>query len=359
MSKKIHTITFLIILFFFPLMSLFSKDKLIDEYERRYLKQFSEIETKNFTDEIETYISDQFPFRYNLRQLKGFFNYNVFNRIENQDIVIQDDSAIKIDLDYNYDNTKVTIEKLMKLRSKLFKRNKCYFALIPDKNCYYNNETVAVDYNKVYDILKKGVPGVLTINTFDKLNLSDYYTTDSHWSQENIVDVSNLILEKMRHEIKNISYTENKIQNFNGVYVGQSALPLKPDTITYLTTPSIDKATVFNFEANTTTPIYDLAKLEDKKSLDNYDIFLSGACPLLKINNPDQTNGKTLILFRDSYGSSIAPLFVEYYTDIYVVDLRYMDSTFIEKYIDITPDMDVLFLYSTTLLEIPNNFKIN
>ena len=137
--KKLYIITFLIILFFFPLMLIFTTDKEIDNYERRFLTQFPKTYVE-YEEDFESYLSDQFPFRYKLRQLKGFFNYNVFGKLENQNIVIQENSAIKLDLEYNYESVEKTTQKIKELRNKLFPTNKCYFALVPDKNCYYENE---------------------------------------------------------------------------------------------------------------------------------------------------------------------------------------------------------------------------
>ncbi|MBQ7871482.1 MAG: hypothetical protein IJ357_05025, partial [Oscillospiraceae bacterium] len=56
-----------------------------------------------------------------------------------------------------------------------------------------------------------------------------------------------------------------------------------------------------------------------------------------------------LILFRDSFGSSLAPLLLDSYGKITLVDLRYVSSALLDGLVDFT-DADVLFLYSTTLL---------
>ena len=53
---------------------------------------------------------------------------------------------------------------------------------------------------------------------------------------------------------------------------------------------------------------------------------------------------KNLILFRDSYGSSLAPLLASGYRTITLVDLRYLSSDQLDQYIDFE-DQDVLFLY--------------
>ena len=54
-------------------------------------------------------------------------------------------------------------------------------------------------------------------------------------------------------------------------------------------------------------------------------------------------------MFRDSFGSSLAPLLASGYRTITLVDLRYITSAELGKYLEVT-DQDVLFLYSTLLL---------
>ena len=80
----------------------------------------------------------------------------------------------------------------------------------------------------------------------------------------------------------------------------------------------------------------------------------ASALPLLRIHNPNAVEEKKLILFRDSFGSSIAPLLAEGYSDVILVDLRYGDF---DSLLKVFPDAltmdentDVLFLYSTLIL---------
>lgn len=62
-----------------------------------------------------------------------------------------------------------------------------------------------------------------------------------------------------------------------------------------------------------------------------------------------QILGKELLLFRDSFGSSIAPLLLENYSKITLIDLRYLSKDILENYIEFE-NQDVLFLYSTLVL---------
>ena len=81
-------------------------------------------------------------------------------------------------------------------------------------------------------------------------------------------------------------------------------------------------------------------------------MFLSGAAAVLTVTNPNASEaakGRELILFRDSFGSSIAPLLIDCYETITLVDIRYIASEFLSQYVDFH-GQDVLFLYSTTII---------
>ena len=82
---------------------------------------------------------------------------------------------------------------------------------------------------------------------------------------------------------------------------------------------------------------------------DPYSYFLSGPSALITIETPNAASDKELILFRDSFGSAIAPLFLEEYARITLVDTRYIRSAFLGEYITFD-NQDILFLYSTMLL---------
>ena len=55
------------------------------------------------------------------------------------------------------------------------------------------------------------------------------------------------------------------------------------------------------------------------------------------------------MIFRDSFGSSLAPYFTECYRKITLVDTRYLASELVGRFVEFD-DQDVLFLYSTPVL---------
>ena len=80
-----------------------------------------------------------------------------------------------------------------------------------------------------------------------------------------------------------------------------------------------------------------------------YDVFLSGARAVLRIENPNAKTDRELIVFRDSFSSSMIPLLVEDYATVTLVDIRYVPARMLDQYVTFD-GQDVLFMYSTLVL---------
>ena len=89
---------------------------------------------------------------------------------------------------------------------------------------------------------------------------------------------------------------------------------------------------------------------------DFYEAYLGGPLSLVTIENKNATTDKELIMFRDSYGSSLAPLFIEGYKKITLIDIRYMHPNMIEQFVEFN-NQDVLFIYSTSVLNNSETLK--
>ena len=104
--------------------------------------------------------------------------------------------------------------------------------------------------------------------------------------------------------------------------------------------------TVYCEQDDKQTAIYDMDKLTGR---DMYEVFLSGSQRLVEIKNPKAKTDRELIIFRDSFGSSITPLLLQDYAKVTVVDLRYLPSQMVGQFVDFH-GQDVLFLHSTLIL---------
>jgi len=69
----------------------------------------------------------------------------------------------------------------------------------------------------------------------------------------------------------------------------------------------------------------------------------------MEITNPLYEGERELVIFRDSYGSSLAPLLIPYYSKITLIDIRYVPFGKIEDFVD-PSGQDVLILYSAQLM---------
>ena len=95
---------------------------------------------------------------------------------------------------------------------------------------------------------------------------------------------------------------------FYGVYHGQAALPLEPDQLNWLVWEGMEDVVVYSHDSGTEVPLY-----------------------------------------RDSFGSSVAPLLIDSYAEITLVDIRYMNPGMVGQFVDFA-GADILMLYSTLIL---------
>lgn len=329
----------------------------ISESERRKLADFPKFTIESFMSgkfakDFEEYATDNFPFRDAFRTIKSTVNYYLFSKSDNNDIYIYEDSMMKLEKDFDEKSAANALSKFDSIYNEYIKdkTDKVYVSIVPDK-AYFpwkNGENIpSLDYNKLFDTVKEGTPWAKYIDVTDTLELSDFYKTDSHWRQEKILDVAEKIASGMGYTLTE-KYTEvDSGINFKGVYTGQASKPGAGETLVYLTNDMLSGCKVTNFETGKDDiGIYDMEKLTSR---DPYEVFLSGACAALSIENPKNDSGRELVIFRDSYGSSIAPLLVENYSKVTVLDIRYMNREFIGNFASFE-NADVLFLYSSTLI---------
>lgn len=323
--------------------------------ERRKLEQFPKLTLENvaegeFMTDFEKYTLDQFPMRDGFRSLKAWVSQNIFRKSDNNDIYVADGYAVKMEYLLKEEALEYAAGRFQKIYEKYLKDSggEIYLSLIPDKNYFLAEPSghLSLDYEKLYHIMQNKMPYAEYIDITGLLSIEDYYKTDVHWRQENLVDVAQKIGDGMGITLDGAYETRALEEDFYGAYFGQSALNLPGETLYYLTNEALEQYTVYNYENNETLGIYDMEKAVGD---DPYEIFLSGPVSLLKIENPKAETEKELVVFRDSFGSSLVPLLAEGYKTITLVDIRYIQSDFLVNFIDFT-GKDVLFLYSTVVL---------
>ena len=359
MKKKteyIYTIIVAAVLIFG--LSIFAVLKPADDFsesERRPLEKLPELSVKtllngDFMDKFENYTNDQFPMRDTFRSVKALARYYLFGLSDNNELYFAEGHVAKLDFPINQESLDYAASRFNELYETYMKDkvNKVVFSVVPDKNAYLGekNGYPQMDYDYMIGFFEEKLPFANHVEIFDLIDESDYYLTDTHWQQQEITDVAEKILVSL--EARPFEDFEEKVatENFHGVYYGQSALPLRPEKIVYLTTPELEHMTVLNYETGMEGGIYYFDKLEGK---DPYEFYLSGAVPLLEVTNSSAEGDRHLIIFRDSFGSSLAPLLMRDYSKITIIDTRYLLPNFIGEYVDFE-GADVLMTYSTLIL---------
>lgn len=348
-----------------------------DDYstsERRPLDKFPELSwntifhderEKTFMNTFESYTLDQFPLRDTFRTLKSIASFYVFGNRDNNNIYIEDGYAAQLEYPIKEDSLDKAAEKF-KAASKYFGANaNFYFSIVPDKGYFLaeQNGYLSMDYAQFFSLMADKMDFAEYIDITGELTLEDYYKTDTHWRQEKLLGVAKKIAESMGVTLVG-EYTEKTLDvPFYGVYYGQSALPLPADDMKYLTNDILEGCTVYSYEDGKNIDVYDMEKAHGK---DPYEMYLSGNLTAVKITNPNATTDKELVIFRDSFGASLSPLLIEGYSEIIILDIRYASIAVINSYrdntgrpmaLDLKTADDVLFIYSSLVLNNSSTFK--
>lgn len=327
----------------------------ISEAERRKLAQFPTLTGESvlsgrFMSGFETFTQDQFPMRDGFRRLKSVFSRSILRQKDNHGIYIVDGQAAKLDYPLSDSSVRGAVTKFQKLYDRyLTDSARIVFSVVPDKGYYLAEEAgaPAMDYEALFSAME-ALPWAEYVDLTDSLSGGDYYATDSHWRQERLIPAAQKLASALEIPAPTEGeFTKTPVERpFYGVYYGQAALPMDGETMYLMESPVLSGCTVTNLENGKTGSIYDRTKLDSR---DLYDVFLSGPVSVLEVENPAGAADRELVVFRDSYGSSMVPLLAGGYSRITLVDLRYVPTDYVGNLVDFH-GQDVLMLYSTTIL---------
>ena len=151
MRDKLISITFLIFIFAFPILSLINKSE-ISYSERRTLAtmpnfNWNTIKSKQFMQSLDNYVTDHFYNREWFRKIKA--SSNLFKK---------DEHIFKLN-DLSLEDAISFANKIKILYDKYLKELDPYLAIIPDKLYYLNNdEYLLPDYDTFYETLQDELP---------------------------------------------------------------------------------------------------------------------------------------------------------------------------------------------------------
>lgn len=352
-------------------LCLFLPKEKYSESERRMLSPMPEFSAQGvwsgrFMSDFENYAVDTFPFRDVLRSVKALTASCVFGQQDNNGLYKEEGFLASVEYPMDEASLARAASRFRSICEKyLTDENLVYLSVIPDKNCFLAKESghLSMDYGDFERRMEEFSDFAEYISISDLLERDDYYRTDTHWRQEKIMDVAERLAQAMGARLSADYELCELAQDFYGVYYGQAALPAAPDKLRYVTGEAIQNCQVYDWQNQREIPVYntsifDESGIDGKRAAgrDPYDLFLSGSLSLITIKNPNAQTDKRLVLFRDSFGSSIAPLLVSGYSQIDLADIRYIHPDYLGQFIDFE-GCDVLFLYSTLVLNHSDTIK--
>ena len=297
----------------FLIWGLCKPDDAVSVSERRKLAQKPELTLSSvlrgeFMTKFETYTLDQFPLRDSFRRLKAVTLLDVLQEKDNNGIYLADGYAAKLDASVDKASVQHAADRFQLVYDRYLAGTdaKVYAAVIPDKNAFLarQNGYPAYDPADLSALLAQSMPYASMIDLTPALSLDSYYHTDLHWRQEALLPVVRTLAKAL-----GVTLTED-------------------------------------YETGSELPVYDLQQLAGE---DAYAVFLSGSKALLTITNPAAKTDRELVVFRDSFASSLTPLLAGAYAKITLVDIRYLQPERLGTWLTFDTQ-DVLFLYSAPVL---------
>lgn len=341
------------------LMTFLSEDEEYSVYERRQLAQMPEYNAEtplsDYFTAWEDYLVDQFAFRDEFRFLKGIFARDILQSSDVNGYYVSGGS--EAELLYPTDKAKIdsNLQVLERVRSELFADADAYLAVIPDKSVYMD-APIGLDYDYIADSADEHLQAG-QIDLSSALTADDFYRTDIHWKQEDLKEVYEIFRHKVNPDLPAwdlLNAEKKSVGDFYGVLYGQAAYPIRPDELCYLTGDWLDGVTLTVIDTGGTAEIYQPEKASGD---DPYDIFMGGEYAVTILENPNVQNGKELVLFRDSFGRSMAPLLAAGYEKITLIDLRWIKAEYLGAFSQFLPvsgntdrKVDLLVLLSGQVL---------
>jgi len=301
---------------------------------------------------FENYAADRFVFRDSFRTIKAFFVFDIYQMTDKSGLYNCD--AVGVGQFRRVDATafRQTSERILRAAQSLEGQDvNIFYSIVPDKSIFADRFMPGFDLAQAESILDDVLGAFTYISLKDSLSAASFYRTDLHWDQAEIAGVTSVILEAMGADYRLSDFPIRLVGEWNGVYSGQLALPVLPDQMRIVDISGIsvrylnDRTLVFDHG-----PVYDHDRFA---GIDPYDIFLRGPQPLIVLENDSATTDRKLYLFRDSFGSSLAPLMMEAYAQITVIDLRYINLLILDQFVDFVPSSDVLFIFSSQIFNNP------
>lgn len=357
---------FFIFIFVIAAANVIAPDKEWSEMENAYLQQLPKISwsglidssERGFTQKFEKYLSDQFVIRDGWITAKSV-SESILGKKENNGIVYGEDGYLfGIYRSYDEEQLSENVGYMLEFKEK-HPETAADVMLVPSAYTILTDKAPSdignVDQLPVLETAEEAlsdagyaivpVRGVLSSHADEEI----YYRTDHHWTTYGALLACEEYLEGIGREFSLPDDSlKNEVDGFLGTHYSKSKnFDVVSDTLVWYSLP-VDSVTVNGKEKD---GMYDLSAFDAR---DKYAAFLYGNNGVTVIKNAAAEKGSILVI-KDSYANSFVPFLTQSFSEVTVVDLRYLPMGFSDL-MDKNSFDRVLFLYNFENLESDSNF---
>ena len=193
--------------------------------------------------------------------------------------------------------------------------------------------------------------GILPVDAYSQLEAHQdeyvYFRTDHHWTGLGAYYAYQAFCQTAGLEpVPLEEMSAYRLENFLGTLYSltrDSRLAETPDYVEYYIMPGTFDAYVTQRDQPYGEPLYVGDPWgEYALPVNSYSVFLHGDYPLERIDTSNR-NGRRAVVIKESFGNAFAPFLLSHYEQVFVVDLRYFQTSLVDLVVENDID-DVIFI---------------
>lgn len=338
-----------------PVYWLCFPKKTFSEAERRYLAEAPKLSNEtlsdwSFDDKVEGFLADHMPLRNTLVGINAYATLLSGRQVSAEVYRDRDGFLVEAPVDFDAAELEKRLNRIARLGEATGLTPR--LLIVPSTGFVRNDrlpKTLAALYRDEKALTQiaeaPGAEAVPIAGIFRNGGQTWFYRTDHHWTAEGAFAAYEAYMRAAGHvSLPRDAFYHHTIKGYVGSTRSRSALWLTaPDTITV--DEPIDCRVRVSFSDDGKT--YDsLFFYEHLNEYDWYPLFLDGNHPVTVIENETApADAPTILMVKDSFGNTLAPLLVPSYKTIVMVDPRYYKQSTADLCTRYGAD-ELLFCYS-------------
>ncbi|MBR0507817.1 MAG: hypothetical protein IJJ86_04335 [Clostridia bacterium] len=348
-------VLFALLLLAMPVAFLLQPYRAFSDAERRYLAEPPQLSEQklsdwSFDDKVETFLADHMPARDAFVSINAYLTLYAGRQVSAE--VYRDADGYLIEAPVAFDETELDarLRRIAKLgeATGLVPR-----LLIVPSTGYIRSERLPKSLAALYGdgaVLKRiadtrGVSLVPIAERFRAEGQAWYYRTDHHWTADGAFAAYEAYMRAAgREPLPREAFTRRTFEGYSGSTRSRSALWLTaPDVLTVEEPKNCRVTVTFSDDDAAYDGMFFYGHLEE---YDWYPLFLDGNHPVTVIENADAPqDAPVLVMVKDSFGNTLAPLLAPSYRTVVLADLRYSKQSVADLCAQYGAD-ELLFCYS-------------